>query len=189
LNAFGALANDNLDIANNCGMSIVFRTGSSGNGTERGRFRAGGALCVNTTGSDGDGSMVIAKGSNIYAIHVEDAGSILLSGGEFKTNANTSFGTDGSNNMYFKVFGGSKQIIANANGVSIGANTTPAASAVLDVVSTTGGLLPPRMTATQASAISTPAQGLLLFVSDTNGTFTSVGWWGYNGSTWEKLNN
>jgi hypothetical protein len=189
LNAFGALANDNLDIANNCGMSIVFRTGSSGNGTERGRFRAGGALCVNTTGSDGDGSMVIAKGSNIYAIHVEDAGSILLSGGEFKTNINTSFGTDGSNNMFFKVAGGVKQIIANAYGVSIGANTTPAASAVLDVVSTTGGLLPPRMTATQASAISTPAQGLLLFVSDTNGTFTSVGWWGYNGSTWEKLNN
>jgi len=72
--------------------------------------------------------------------------------------------------------------------VGIG-TTTPVASAALDITSTTKGFLPPRMTAKQASAISTPAQGLLLFVSDTNGTFTSVGWWGYNGSTWEKLNN
>ena len=72
--------------------------------------------------------------------------------------------------------------------VGIG-TTSPVASAKLEVSSTTSGFLPPRMTATQASAISSPAQGLLLFVSDTNGTFTSVGWWGYNGSTWEKLNN
>ncbi len=75
----------------------------------------------------------------------------------------------------------------NSN-VGIG-TTTPVASAKLEVSSTTSGFLPPRMTATQASAISTPAQGLLLFVTDTDGTFTSVGWWGYNGATWEKLNN
>jgi len=74
------------------------------------------------------------------------------------------------------------------NNVGIG-TTTPVASAKLEISSTTMGFLPPRMTATQASAISTPAQGLLLFVTDTNGTFTSVGWWGYNGATWEKLNN
>lgn len=77
--------------------------------------------------------------------------------------------------------------LTSTNDVGIGAS--PSASAKLEVSSTTQGFLPPRMTATQASAISTPAQGLLLFVSDTNGTFTSVGWWGYNGSTWEKLNN
>lgn len=76
------------------------------------------------------------------------------------------------------------------NNVAIGkGNTAGDASAKLEVASTTQGFLPPRMTATQASAIASPAQGLLLFVSDTNGTFTSVGWWGYNGSTWEKLNN
>jgi len=74
------------------------------------------------------------------------------------------------------------------NNVGIG-TTSPVISAALDITSTTKGFLPPRMTATQASAISTPAQGLLLFVTDTDGTFTSVGWWGYNGSTWEKLNN
>jgi len=72
--------------------------------------------------------------------------------------------------------------------VGIG-TTTPVASAKLQISSTTSGFLPPVMTATQASAISSPAQGLMLFVTDTNGTFTSVGWWGYNGATWEKLNN
>ena len=78
--------------------------------------------------------------------------------------------------------------ITSSKNIGIG-TSTPSASAILDLTSTTKGFLPPRMTATQASAISSPAQGLLLFVSDTNGTFTSVGWWGYNGSTWEKLNN
>lgn len=67
--------------------------------------------------------------------------------------------------------------------------TTDAASSKLTIASTTQGFLPPRMTATQASAISSPAQGLMLFVTDTNGTFTAIGWWGYNGSVWEKLNN
>lgn len=78
--------------------------------------------------------------------------------------------------------------VNNLGSVKIG-GITPVASAKLEVVSTTQGFLPPRMTATQASAISSPAQALMLFVTDTNGTFTSVGWWGYNGSAWEKLNN
>jgi hypothetical protein len=144
----------------------------------------------------GYNALEITGGSFSNAIYVTDAknillsgGSILLNGGLFKSNPNTSFGADGSDNMYFGVAGGAKMILANTNGVSIGSSITPAASAILDVVSTTKGFLPPRMTATQASAISTPAQGLLLFVTDTDGTFTSVGWWGYNGSTWEKLNN
>ncbi|KKL07901.1 hypothetical protein LCGC14_2581370, partial [marine sediment metagenome] len=41
--------------------------------------------------------------------------------------------------------------------------SSPAASAVLDIVSTTKGMLPPRMTTTQRDAISTPATGLLIW--------------------------
>ena len=45
----------------------------------------------------------------------------------------------------------------------VGINTdTPDASAALDITSTTGGLLPPRMTTTQRDAISA-AKGLVLF--------------------------
>ena len=42
------------------------------------------------------------------------------------------------------------------------------------------------MTATEASAI-TPAAGMMVFVNNTNGTFTSVGFWGYDGSAWAKF--
>jgi hypothetical protein len=50
-----------------------------------------------------------------------------------------------------------------AMSVSSTTATTPAASAVLDLQSTTTGLLPPRMTTTQKNAISSPAEGLLIY--------------------------
>jgi len=72
----------------------------------------------------------------------------------------------------------------------VGINTTsPNSSAILDLTSTNKGLLLPRMTSTQASAISSPADGLIVYVTDTNGTFTSIGFWGRVSSTWQKLNN
>lgn len=65
------------------------------------------------------------------------------------------------------------------------------ASAALTVNSTTKGFLPPRMNASQANAIASKAEGLLVYVTDTGGSpfnFTGKGWWGWNGTTWEKLN-
>ena len=45
------------------------------------------------------------------------------------------------------------------------------------------------MTGAQAEAIATPADGLMVYVNNGNGvTVNSVGWWGYNGTTWVKLN-
>ena len=74
--------------------------------------------------------------------------------------------------------------------LSIGNGTTAAnASSILDLTSTTKGFLPPRMTGAQAEAIATPAAGLLVYANNGNGTtITSTGWWGYNGTTWVKLN-
>ena len=67
--------------------------------------------------------------------------------------------------------------------------TVPNASAVLDIQSTTMGFLPPRMTGAQAELIGTPAAGLMVYSTDGSGaTITSLGWWGYNGTTWVKLN-
>jgi hypothetical protein len=42
------------------------------------------------------------------------------------------------------------------------------------------------ITATAASAI-TPAEGMLVFVSDTNGTFVSIGIWCYQNAAWKAL--
>jgi hypothetical protein len=55
--------------------------------------------------------------------------------------------------------------IKNAGNVGIG-TTTPHASSLLDITSTTRGVLVPRMTAAQRNAIAFPAQGLLIFQTD-----------------------
>ena len=64
---------------------------------------------------------------------------------------------------------------------------TPNASAILDLKSTTKGLSIPTMTSAQASAIASPKKSLMIYVTDTNGTFTSAGWWGYNGTIWKLI--
>ena len=52
----------------------------------------------------------------------------------------------------------------------VGINTTtPDASSILDLTSTTQGLLPPRMTTAQKLAIVSPANGLLVYDTDLNG--------------------
>jgi len=81
---------------------------------------------------------------------------------------------------------GTQHIRSSTVGTVIGTSGF-VSSARLAVVSTTQGFLPPVMTATQASAIASPAQGLMLFVTNTNATFTAVGWWGWNGSAWAQL--
>ena len=65
--------------------------------------------------------------------------------------------------------------------VGIG-TTSPNSSAQLDVSSTTKGLLTPRMTAAQRTAIASPAAGLLVYQTD--GT---SGFYYYNGSAWTAL--
>ena len=59
-------------------------------------------------------------------------------------------------------------------------NENPDASAALDITSTTGGLLVPRMTETQRDAISPAATGLMIYQTD--GT---AGFYYYNGSSWD----
>lgn len=44
----------------------------------------------------------------------------------------------------------------------------------------------PNITATTGSAL-TAADGMLIYVTDTNGTFTSIGFWGYENGAWVKL--
>lgn len=68
-----------------------------------------------------------------------------------------------------------------ANG-SVGINTaSPNASAVLDLTSTTKGLLLPRMTTTQRNAIVSPVAGLAIYNSTTNKLNF------HNGSIWEAV--
>lgn len=73
----------------------------------------------------------------------------------------------------------------DGNGVSIN-NTSAVAngSALLDMTSTTKGLLIPRMTTAQRDAINTPAVGLLIFDTNLNAFmfFNGTDWGGINGN-------
>ena len=65
----------------------------------------------------------------------------------------------------------------------VGINTnTPDASSALEIESSTGGILIPRLTETQRDAISAPATGLMIY--QTNGT---SGFYFYDGNIWTKV--
>lgn len=73
--------------------------------------------------------------------------------------------------------------------------TTPNASAKLDVYSTNKGFLPPRITLTGASdvsTISTPVAGLLIYNTATAGTAPNnvvPGYYYWNGTAWTQISN
>jgi hypothetical protein len=71
-----------------------------------------------------------------------------------------------------------KATLDSSGNLGIG-TTSPSASAILDVTSTTKGFLPPRMTNAQRTAISSPAVGLIVYCTDmVEGLYVykSTGW-------------
>ena len=68
--------------------------------------------------------------------------------------------------------------------ISIGKLTTADASSICDLVSTTKGFLPPRMTLAQRVAISTPASGLIVFET---GSAATEGLWVNETTGWQQL--
>jgi len=64
--------------------------------------------------------------------------------------------------------------------IAIG-TTSPSLSALVDMTSTTRGMLPPRMTEAQRDAIASPATGLVIYNTDAN----VLDW--YNGASWRSL--
>ncbi len=73
----------------------------------------------------------------------------------------------------------------NTSAQNVAINNTGSAgdgSAMLDVESSTKGVLVPRMTAAQRIAIGSPAEGLLVYQNDGD-----AGFYFYNGSAWELI--
>lgn len=121
---------------------------------------------------------------NMIAYSSTETNSIRANAGVLSFAGDTGLagswlGTSYTPTYIMAIHGGTKN-------VGIG-TITPNASALLDLESTTKGLAIPTMTSAQASAIATPKKSLMLYVTDTNGTFTSAGWWGYNGTIWKLI--
>ncbi len=70
-----------------------------------------------------------------------------------------------------------------SQGVAINTSGNPAdASAMLDVQSTSGGILIPRLTLAQRGNLVSPASGLLIYQTD-----NQAGFYFYNGTVWTKI--
>ena len=102
--------------------------------------------------------------------------SAVRSGGQFYFQSGMSMVTSGTNGIMFK-----NNAATGAADVAIG-SSAPNASAVLDLQTTTKGLLLPRMTKAQRDAIASPAAGLVIFQTDNTPGFRA-----YNGTNWMKF--
>lgn len=81
---------------------------------------------------------------------------------------------------------GNGQVKVGIGGISLGSVHS---SAIFEIKSTDRGFLPPRMLGSAVEAIPTPAEWLIAYATDGSGTtVNSKGWWGYDGTTWVKLN-
>jgi hypothetical protein len=79
----------------------------------------------------------------------------------------------------FSVLKPGSSLLAQALGLN---NSSPNASSILDAVSTSKGVLIPRMTTAQRDAIASPATGLLVYITDKTTGFSY-----FNGSGWVRL--
>jgi len=138
------------------------------------------------TGAIASGIRSMAVGSNALATNT-GSGIISLGGSTARTNASPTSLAINFDDAVHTFFIGKTVDSYYMGQKSFGFGTvTPSVVAAIDIVSTTKGFAPPRMTAAQAVAI-TAINGLMLYVTDTDATFTSIGFWGYEAGTWIKL--
>jgi hypothetical protein len=109
---------------------------------------------------------------------IRAAGSGLF----FKNDGDNQFALDQTGDVMFYKTDGSQGLTYKAFSGNVGIGTTsPAASALLDVASTTKGVLLPRMSTTQINAISSPAEGLTVY----NTVLSTLCF--FNGISWQKV--
>ena len=152
-----------LDINDDAATGVGIRVTGGGNGGPLAQFvrdvSSSGSIEINIAGGDPQFKLT-SSGSDVFTIGVDE-------------NENTfqicTGGAVGSNQAL---------VVGLTGKVGIG-ETAP--SAPLTVTSTTGGVLLPRMTTTQMNAISSPANGEIIYNT------TASKFYGYAGGAWVAL--
>jgi hypothetical protein len=136
-----------------------------------GNVKTSGTLTVNGT------NITVANASNPYLFLNDTNGGAAI----FQQSGNdTRIGSDSNTQVQFIQNNAVAVTISTSKNLGIG-TTAPNASSLLDVSSTTKGVLLPRMTTTQVNAISSPAEGLTVY----NTTLNTLCF--YNGTSWQKV--
>jgi predicted heme/steroid binding protein len=154
-----------------------------------------GTISLTTTGNSGS-STLISNVLNVPTYTLAGLGGVPTTrtltingvGFDLSTDRSWSVGTlTGSGTVnYLPKWDGSTSLtnsllFDSGSGIGIGTASINA-SALFQMDSTTKGFLPPRMTAAQRVAISTPAQGLIVYQTD-----SVIGLYIYSNSVWRSL--
>jgi hypothetical protein len=188
----GAANNDILRIGNTTGLIAHFADRSFSDGAIVIKGDVGNPLSL---GANNVSDMIYLNTSNKIGINTTSPNALLDVRGTNGTNTisgtipvasisgKTSFAglvvdNSGLGDLFTASSSGLNRFVITQNG-SVGVGTaTPNSSALLDLTSTTQGMLFPRMTQTQRGNISSPATGLTIYDTSNNQVET------YNGSTW-----
>ncbi|MBU6120408.1 beta strand repeat-containing protein [Hymenobacter siberiensis] len=163
------------------GRGTVPSGGFSGGGGGGGGYYGGG-------GSDGSGGYSGGGGGSSWVTPADSSASTFTAGanagnGSLTLTPKVEYAApvlDGSNFVNLPGWSLSgADVYRPAGSVGVGTNGSPAASAALEVSSTSKGLLPPRLTTAQRDAIASPAAGLTLY----NTTTGKLNTW--NGTSWD----
>lgn len=110
------------------------------------------------------------------ALTLNSPGSLAL-----RSNGNLIYNFNAADGHIYRNSSGTEMLRLNANGSLLMGTSTNDGSAILNLSSTSKGVLIPRMSTTNRDAISSPATGLLIYNTSTN-KFNF-----YSGSAWTEI--
>ena len=141
-------------------------------------------VAFGTSPPDGIGIKVLASGGTTHTdgLHIicttDGADNRALYGNCTAANSDDNIGAwlEAENSGAGKAYG----LIVESGNIGVG-TIAPDDSSILELVSTSQGFLPPRMTTTQKNAISTPAEALVIYDTTLNKLCV------YTGAAWETI--
>ena len=105
----------------------------------------------------------------------------LSTGNTLLDSATNFIGTIDKGPFSIRTYNVERMHVSSTGNIGIG-TAKPAASSLLDIKSTTKGILIPRMTQSQRNTIASPVTGLLIYQTD-----NTPGFYFYNGTQWTAI--